>query len=125
MHRGERVPENVQRPVAVGRLQICSFNYGLEPSQQMAVGIAVGMREDQRASARLLSFQQFRRQEVRYTDLALLATLRLEPPLSLFTNQENLPVLQKVSPLGVHGFAFSGPGVEGKLEQQTVRREAE
>src|ERR1019366_5551791 len=102
MHRGERVPENVQCPVAVGRLQICSFDYRLEPSQQMAVGIAVGMREDQRPSARLLSVQQFRRKEVRYTDLALLATLRLKTPLFLFTNQENLPVLQKVSPLGVH-----------------------
>jgi Beta-galactosidase len=33
MHRGERVPENVQCPVTVGRLQICSFNCGLESSQ--------------------------------------------------------------------------------------------
>src|ERR1019366_2450290 len=103
--------------VAVGRLQICAFDDGLEPSQQMPVGITLGMGEDQRPSARLLSVQQFRRKEVRYTDLALLATLRLKTPLFLFTNQENLPVLQKVSPLGVHDFAFPGPGVQEELEQ--------
>ena len=117
MHRGERVPENVQGLVAVGRLQICSFHYGLETSQQMAIGITVGMGKDQRASARLLSYQQFRGEAVRYTDLTLLAALRFEAPTLLFAYKEYLTVLQKVGPLGVHDFAFSGPGVEEELEQ--------
>src|ERR1039458_640749 len=102
----------------VGRLQICSFDYCLEPSQKMAVRITAGMGEDQRVSARLLSYQQFRGKEVRYTDLTLLAALGLKTPLLLFPNQENLPVLQKVSPLGVHDFAFSAPSVEEDHEQR-------
>jgi len=33
MHRGKRVPKNVQSPIAIRRLEICAFDDGLEASQ--------------------------------------------------------------------------------------------